>query len=103
MRAQGARSASDKGPEHLLPVNTPGVAQSCLSLSHLLCVAQIVLLLDVEFLPPEELSRIFSDRQEYQSTLVFLYNNGVIVLPAFETLQGGTAGQTLALKLAKGE
>lgn len=62
----------------------------------------MVLLLDVHFLPPEELSRIFSDRQEYQSTLVFLYNNGVIVLPVFETIQGGTAGQTLALKLARG-
>ena len=65
-------------------------------------LAQVVLLLDVDFLPPEELSRIFSGRQEYQSTLVYLYNNAVIVLPAFETLQGGADGQSLALKLAKG-
>lgn len=63
---------------------------------------QVVLLLDVDFLPPEELSRIFSGRQEYQSTLVYLYNNAVIVLPAFETLQGGAEGQSLALKLVKG-
>lgn len=63
---------------------------------------QIVLLLDVDFLPPEELSRIFSARQEYQSTLLHLYNNAVIVLPAFEPLQGGSAGQALAMKLAKG-
>ncbi len=64
---------------------------------------QVVLLLDVDFVPPEELSRIFSARQEYQSTLVYLYNNAVIVLPAFETLQGGAEGQQLALKLAKGD
>jgi len=63
---------------------------------------QVVLLLDVDFLPPEELSRIFSARQEYQSTLVYLYNNAVIVLPAFEPLQGGAEGNKLALKLAKG-
>ena len=61
-----------------------------------------MLLLDVDFLPPEELSRIFSVRQEYQSTLVYLYNNAVIVLPAFEPLQGGIEGQQLALKLVKG-
>lgn len=65
-------------------------------------VTQVVLLLDVDFVPPEELSRIFSARQEYQSTLVYLYNNAVIVLPAFETLQGGAEGQKLALKLARG-
>ena len=58
--------------------------------------------MDVDFVPAEELSRIFSGRQEYQSTLVYLYNNAVIVLPAFETLQGAAEGQTLALKLAKG-
>ena len=68
----------------------------------LLDAVQIVLLLDVDFLPPEELSRIFSARQEYQSTLLHLYNNAVIVLPAFEPLQGGSAGQALAMKLAKG-
>lgn len=62
----------------------------------------MVLLLDVDFLPAEELSRIFSGRQEYQSTLVYLYNNAVIVLPAFETLQGAAEGQSLALQLAKG-
>ena len=61
-----------------------------------------MLLLDVDFAPAEELSRIFSGRQEYQSTLVYLYNNAVIVLPAFETLQGAAEGQNLALKLAKG-
>ena len=66
-------------------------------------VVQVVLLLDVDFVPPEELSRIFSARQEYQSTLVYLYNNAVIVLPAFETLQGGAEGQQLALQLAKGD
>ncbi len=66
-------------------------------------MVQVVLLLDVDFVPPEELSRIFSARQEYQSTLVYLYNNAVIVLPAFETLQGGAEGQQLALKLAKGD
>lgn len=65
-------------------------------------MTQVVLLLDVDFVPPEELSRIFSARQEYQSTLVYLYNNAVIVLPAFETLQGGAEGQKLALKLARG-
>ena len=65
-------------------------------------VVQIVVLLDVEFLPPEELPRIFSVQTEYQSTLVFLYNNAVIVLPAFETTAGGTEGQDLAVKLAKG-
>lgn len=62
----------------------------------------MVLLLDVDFLPAEELSRIFSGRQEYQSTLVYLYNNAVIVLPAFETLQGAAEGQNIALQLAKG-
>ena len=66
-------------------------------------MVQVVLLLDVDFVPPEELSRIFSARQEYQSTLVYLYNNAVIVLPAFETLQAGAEGQQLALKLAKGD
>ena len=66
-------------------------------------ILQVVLLIDVDFLPSEELSRIFSGRQEYQSTLVYLYNNAVIVLPAFETLQGGAEGQTLALKLAHGD
>lgn len=66
-------------------------------------MVQVVLLLDVDFVPPEELSRIFAARQEYQSTLVYLYNNAVIVLPAFETLQGGAEGQQLALKLAKGD
>lgn len=68
----------------------------------LLVKTEVVLLLDVDFVPSEELSRIFSARQEYQSTLVYLYNNAVIVLPAFETLQGGAEGQQLALKLAKG-
>ncbi|KAL0030501.1 hypothetical protein WJX79_010997 [Trebouxia sp. C0005] len=68
----------------------------------LLVKTEVVLLLDVDFVPPEELSRIFAARQEYQSTLVYLYNNAVIVLPAFETLQGGAEGQQLALKLAKG-
>ena len=62
----------------------------------------MVLLLDIDFVPAEELSRSFSGRQEYQSTLVYLYNNAVIVLPAFETLQGAEEGQSLALKLAKG-
>ncbi|KAL3159015.1 hypothetical protein ABBQ32_011016 [Trebouxia sp. C0010 RCD-2024] len=69
----------------------------------LLVRTEVVLLLDVDFLPAEELSRIFSGRQEYQSTLVYLYNNAVIVLPAFETLQGAAEGQSLALQLAKGD
>ena len=68
----------------------------------MLHLMQIVVLLDVEFLPPEELPRIFSVQTEYQSTLVFLYNNAVIVLPAFETTAGGAEGQDLAVKLAKG-
>lgn len=62
----------------------------------------MVLLLDVDFLPPEELMRIFSIGSEYQSTLVFLHNGAVIVLPAFETLEAGSEGQTLALNLARG-
>ena len=66
-------------------------------------VMQIVVLLDVEFLPPEELPRIFSVQTEYQSTLVFLYNNAVIVLPAFEVTERGAEGQDLAVKLARGK
>ena len=62
----------------------------------------MVVMLDVEFLPPEGLMRIFSVPAEYQSTLVFLYNGAVVVLPAFETLAAGALGQQLALKLAKG-
>lgn len=68
----------------------------------LIVKTEIVVVLDVEFLPPEELPRIFSVQTEYQSTLVFLYNNAVIVLPAFETTAGGIEGQDLAVKLAKG-
>lgn len=60
----------------------------------------VVVLLDVDFLPSKELSLMYDKRDAYQNLLRTLGEKTAYVLPAFQTVNNGVEGRNIAKKSA---